>query len=199
MAGLSALDDLAAGQRGYFTRAQAVLYDVEDATLRRSSERGRLATVGRGVYRFAGAPEHPHEQIYAAWMSLSPRRVAWERAVDPDALVFGRSALIVYGVGDLVERRHEFAVPTLRRSRNEELAFRKRSWGPDDWRVVEGMTVARLEWVLVEAVRSGEEPGHLADALADARRLGLVDEHELSTRLSKVGRSSARAGRILSA
>jgi len=197
MARLSTLDDLAAGQQGYFTRAQACLHGVDDASLHRASDHARLLIVDRGVYRFASAPEHPHEQIFATWMSLSPRRATWERAMNPDALVFGRSALAVYGVGDLVERWREFAVPTVRRSRNSAVAFRKRSWGPHDWVVVEGMTVARIEWVVVEAIRSGEEPGHLADVLTDARRLGLLNEADLQARLSTVGRSSARIGRAL--
>ena len=197
MARLSALDGLSAGQHGYFTRAQARLHGVDDASLHRAAEHARLLIVDRGVYRFAGAPEHPHEQIFAAWMRLSPRRATWERAQIPDALVFGRSAFAVYGIGDLVERRHEFVVPTVRRSRNKDLAFRKRSWGANDWVVVEGMTVARIEWVFVEAIRSGEEPGHLADVLTDARRLGLLDEADLRVRLSTVGRTSARIGRAL--
>ena len=96
-----------------------------------------------------------------------------------------------------MERQHEFVVPTVRRSRNKDLAFRKRSWGANDWVVVEGMTVARIEWVFVEAIRSGEEPGHLVDVLTDARRLGLLDEADLRVRLSTVSRTSARIGRAL--
>ena len=199
MSRLSILDDLASGQQGYFTRAQARLHGVDDASLHRAADRARLLIVDRGVYRFASAPEHPHEQIFATWMSLAPRRATWERALEPDALVFGRSAFAVYGVGDLVERRHEFAVPKVRRSRNGAVALRKRSWGPNDWVVVEGMTVARIEWVLVEAIRAGEDQGHLVEALTDARRLGLFNEADLQVRLSKVGRPSARIGRTLAA
>ena len=196
MARLTVLDDLASSQQGYFTRAQAALCSVDDAGLRRAVARGRLAAVARGIYRIPGAPEHRHEALYAAWMALSPTRTTWQRTVDPDALVFGRSALAVYEIGDLKSIEHEFIVPRLRRTRLPDVALRTRTWNVDDWRVVEGMPIARPEWVIAEGIRSGEDPGHMADALADARNRGLVDAGYLEARISQLGRSARRADQM---
>ena len=86
--------EIANGQEGYVTRAQATAF-ITDVSLRRAVSDGRLVSPTRGVYRFSASPEHPHEELYAAWLLLDPKRTAAERLIDPDALVFGRSALEV--------------------------------------------------------------------------------------------------------
>ena len=197
MSRLTSLDDLASGQLGYVTRAQAAVLGVDDAGLRRAAGRGRLVAVARGIYRAPGAPEHPHEALYAAWLALNPCAPAPQRAIDPDALVFGRSALAVYGIGDLEPAAYEFALRHLKRARRPDLVLRVRPWGHGDWLVEEGMTVARPEWAIAEGVRSGEDPDHMATALADARHKGLVDESYLTSRFGRLGRRSASTARSI--
>ena len=195
VAELSVLDDLASSQLGYFTRAQAAAHRVDDSQLSRAVSRGRFVAAARGVYRVVGAPEHPHESLFAVWMGLDPVRATWQRTSHPDALVFGRSALMVWGIGDLPEIEHEFAVPRLRRLRTPGLVLRKRTWATEDWRPTEGMSVARPEWVITEGIRTGEELDHMAAVLSDARHAGLVDEGYLAACIARLGQSSARRAR----
>ena len=91
---LGGLAEITNGQEGYVTPAQARAL-ITDVSLRRAVSDGRLVSPARGVYRFSASPGHPHEDLYATWLLLDPKRTAAERLIDPDALVFGRSALEV--------------------------------------------------------------------------------------------------------
>lgn len=185
MTAVGELADYAAGQRGYFTRAQATELGVDDAGLRRALHSGRLEQAVRGVYRFAPAPPHRLERLFATWLQLEPRTWAWERLGAPDALVFGASALENWEVGDLPAPTATFAVSRARRTRLARTRLVVRRWGPDDWRVVDSLPTARVEFVVAELVHSHYDRGHLADALGDARRRHLVDERYLAERLGE--------------
>ena len=162
---------------------------------------GRSVTVGSfrlrwGVYRFSASPEHPHEELYAAWLLLDPKRAAAERLIDPDALVFGRSALEVLDLGDLPVHRHIFAVKTLRRLRRRDVVLKVRQWGPRDWVQAQGLPVARPAWVVAEMVAEGADLEHVQMIVADANRHRL-DTDELRSRLGELGPRGVRALEVL--
>jgi len=183
------------GQEGYITRAQARAV-VTDTSLRRAVDDGRLVSPARGVYRFAASPEHPHEALYAAWLLLDPDHTSGERLNDPDALVFGRSALEVLDLGDLPAYRHTFAVKAPRRLRRKDVSFRVRQWGPGDWMQAEGMPVARPAWVVAEMVADGADLEHMRMILGDANR-DRLDMDDLNSRLVQLGRRGSRALEML--
>lgn len=192
---LSDLAEIANGQEGYVTRAQARAL-LTDTSLRRAIDDGRLISPARGIYRFAASPEHPHEELYSAWLMLDPEHTSGERLMDPDALVFGRSALEVLGLGDLPAHRHTFAVQEPRRLRRRDVVLRVREWGPEDWFQAEGMPVARPSWVVAEMVAEGADLEHMRMVLDDARRHRL-DTDDLRTRLRHLGRHGGRALEVL--
>jgi len=189
------LAETANGQEGYITRAQARTL-VTDTSLRRAVDDGRLVSPARGVYRFAASPEHPHEALYAAWLLLDPDHTSGERLNDPDALVFGRSALEVLDLGDLPAYRHTFAVKAPRRLRRKDVSFRVRQWGPGDWLQAEGMPVARPAWVVAEMVADGADLEHMRMILGDANR-DRLDMDDLNSRLGQLGRRGSRALEML--
>lgn len=189
------LAETANGQEGYITRAQARTL-VTDTSLRRAVDDGRLVSPARGVYRFAAGPEHPHEALYAAWLLLDPDHTSGERLNDPDALVFGRSALEVLDLGDLPAYRHTFAVKAPRRLRRKDVSFRVRQWGPGDWMQAEGMPVARPAWVVAEMVADGADLEHMRMILGDANR-DRLDMDDLNSRLVQLGRRGSRALEML--
>jgi hypothetical protein len=189
------LAETANGQEGYITRAQARTL-VTDTSLRRAVDDGRLVSPARGVYRFAAGPEHPHEALYGAWLLLDPDHTSGERLNDPDALVFGRSALEVLDLGDLPAYRHTFAVKAPRRLRRKDVSFRVRQWGPGDWMQAEGMPVARPAWVVAEMVADGADLEHMRMILGDANR-DRLDMDDLNSRLVQLGRRGSRALEML--
>jgi hypothetical protein len=189
------LAETANGQEGYITRAQARAL-VTDTSLRRAVDDGRLVSPARGVYRFAASPEHPHEALYAAWLLLDPEHTSGDRLNDPDALVFGRSALEVLDLGDLPAHHHTFAVKAPRRLRRRDVTFRVRQWGPGDWLQAEGMPVARSAWVVAEMVADGADLEHMRMVLGDANR-DRLDIDDLNARLVQLGRRGSRALEML--
>jgi hypothetical protein len=192
---LQDLAEIANGQEGYVTRAQARNF-ITDGSLHRAVSDGRLVSPTRGVYRFSASPEHPHEELYAAWLLLDPKRTAAERLIDPDALVFGRSALEVLDLGDLPAHRHIFAVKTLRRLRRRDVVLKVRQWGPRDWVQAQGLPVARPAWVVAEMVAEGADLEHMQMIVADANRHRL-DTDELRSRLGELGPRGVRALEVL--
>jgi hypothetical protein len=189
------LAETANGQEGYITRAQARTL-VTDTSLRRAVDDGRLVSPARGVYRFAASPEHPHEALYAAWLLLDPGHTSGQRLNDPDALVFGRSAMEVLDLGDLPAHHHTFAVKVPRRLRRRDVTFRVRQWGPGDWLQAEGMPVARPAWVVAEMVADGADLEHMRMILDDAAR-DRLDIGDLNSRLVQLGRRGSRALEML--
>jgi hypothetical protein len=189
------LAETANGQEGYITRAQARTL-VTDTSLRRAVDDGRLVSPARGVYRFAASPEHPHEALYAAWLLLDPEHTSGQRLGDPDALVFGRSAMEVLDLGDLPAHHHTFAVKVPRRLRRRDVTFRVRQWGRGDWLQAEGMPVARPAWVVAEMVAEGADLEHMRMILDDATR-DRLDIGDLNARLVQLGRRGSRALEML--
>ncbi|NNN16633.1 MAG: type IV toxin-antitoxin system AbiEi family antitoxin domain-containing protein [Acidimicrobiaceae bacterium] len=179
MAPISSITELASAQEGYFTRAQAHELGIDDAGLRRALLSSRLSQPHRGVYRFAGAPIHSHEKLWAAWMGIDPIQPLWEKRSNPHALVFGPSALAVFGVGSVPSSLHSFAVDRLRRTRHDDTKLFHRKWVRKDFQLVQGMAVARIEWCIAELHKVGLDPTYLNDVLRDARWRNLIDEDYL--------------------
>ena len=77
------LQELAAGQWGLFTTAQARVRGVSRANLSHREQGGRLERLAHGVYRLGGVPVAPLDDLRAAWMSTEPIVLAWERGGYP--------------------------------------------------------------------------------------------------------------------
>lgn len=71
---LQRLFELAAGQAGHFTAAQARELDYSARSLVHHVAAGHVERVSRGFYRLVGVPAGPHEDVVAAWLRLAPRR-----------------------------------------------------------------------------------------------------------------------------
>lgn len=70
---LQRLFDLAAGQAGYFTAAQARELGYSARSLVHHVAAGHFERLGRGFYRLVGVPSDPHEDVIAAWLRFSSR------------------------------------------------------------------------------------------------------------------------------
>ena len=72
---LQRLFELAAGQAGYFTAAQARELGYSARSLVHHVTAGHVERLSRGFYRLVGVPASPHEDIVAAWLKLARRAV----------------------------------------------------------------------------------------------------------------------------
>jgi len=186
----AALADIAAGQRGFITRAQAVAAGADDDDLRRAARGGWLERAGHGLYRVVGAGVRANDEIYAAWLRLAPGRDAHERLAEPDAIVAGASAAAVYGVGDVPARVHEFIVFHRTQTRDADVRLHlRRDIGAQRWRVAEDLPVQEPADAAAWILDHGEgDPAHVGQLMREAIVTGLTDARQAEQALSPVAR-----------
>ncbi len=155
--------DLAEGQWGLMTRAQAKTAGIPDATFARYVGRGVLERIAHGVYRLRGAGEPDHLQLRAAWLQLDPARPAWERLDDPEvAVVSHTSAASLHGVGDLRPDIHEFTMPRRRQTRRKDVRMH-RGTVPDSERILlKGLPTTRAARMIADLLADHIEPEAVA-------------------------------------
>lgn len=187
---IGALAEIAAGQRGFITRAQAVAAGAGDDDLRRAVRSGWLERAGHGLYRVAGAGVRANDEIYAAWLRLGSGRDARERLTEPDAIVAGASAAAVYGIGDVPERVHEFIV--FRRTQTRDPGVRlhlRRDADAGRWRVADDLPVQEPADAAAWILDHGEgDPAHAGQLMREAIATGLADPRQSGRALEPVAR-----------
>jgi len=185
-----ALADIAAGQRGFLTRAQAVAARADDEDLRRAVRGGWLERAGHGLYRVIGAGVRANDEIYAAWLRLTPGRDVRERLAEPDAIVAGASAAAVYGIGDVPERVHEFIVFHRTQTRDPDVRLHlRRDIGAQRWRVADDLPVQEPADAAAWILDHGEgDPAHVGQLMAEAIATGLADPRRAAQVLGTVAR-----------
>ena len=193
--GWSAVLDLAAGQHGYFTRAQAAAFHLSDITLGRATRSGRLRRVQHGVYQVQGSGDLRWEDVWVAWLRLGPNLPAFERARKPDAIAAGLTAAWVYGIGDMQPEPMEFLVDQRRQSRLE-LRLRVTHCHSDDWEVFEGLPLQRVHKIVADLVAAHADEGHVVDLAIDALGKGLIDIADIEHALGSIEQQSPRAKNV---
>ncbi len=188
------LEEFAAGQHGYVTRAQANRVGVYDEMLARLVRSGFLDPADHGVYRFRGAPDLPWASLWVAWLRLDAGRDAFERAERPTEVARGSSAAWVHGIGDLVAEPHQFWTARPRQARRKDVAFRTGTLPPTDVAVVQGLPVTTAARTIADLVADHYDLEHVADAVADAIAARLLDEAELAAALGRTGSVRQRGG-----
>src|SRR6266545_6215010 len=86
---VAALEEFAAAQHGYVTRAQAAQAGVGDVLLLRPVADGHLERWEHGIYRFRGTPDLLWAGVWVAWLRLDPEHDAVERARHPTEIARG--------------------------------------------------------------------------------------------------------------
>jgi hypothetical protein len=184
------LADIATGQRGFITRAQAVAAGAEDDDLRRAVRGRWLERAGHGLYRVAGAGVRANDELYAAWLRLAPSRDVQQRLAVPDAIVAGASAVAVYGIGDVPQRVHEFIVLRRTQTRDSEVRLHLRQEiGAYEWRVVDDLPVQEPPIAAAWILDHGEgDPSHVGQLMREAIITGLTEPRHAAQVLFPVAR-----------
>lgn len=175
--------DLAAGQWGLFTSAQARghAYGASPQVLARLVDRGSLERLTHGVYRVTGAPPTPLDDLRAAWLTLDPSRIAGDRVLDEQpAVVSHRSAAVLYRLGDLDADRHEFTTVERKQSRRPDIGIHRGKLEPGEWTVVDGLPVTTVLRTCVDLAHTHTDGEHLAGVMRDAILARLAGIEELA-------------------
>jgi len=175
------VEDIAAAQSGYFTRAQAAASGVEDYRLQRAVAYQQIHRVGHGVYRVAGAGHDDYQDLRVMWLRLDPASGPRARTKNPTLWVSHNSAAMVLGLGVLIPFKHEFISTTRRQLRTDRAKIRVRSTGLErsEWVVREGFAVTSPLRTLADLDAIGTDGGHLGAYLFDALRSGAFRRSEV--------------------
>lgn len=174
---LRLLAEVTAYQWGMVTSAQASMHGITRLDLSRLAADGQLERVAHGVYKDAGAPVGPHDDLKAAWLSTEPKTMGEARIKDlaKGVVVAGESAADLHGIGDFRALRHEFVSPARRQSQRSAIRYRQRTLDPRDVMLVEGLPVMTLERTVADLVEDLQDLSLVADALRDASTQRLLD------------------------
>jgi Transcriptional regulator, AbiEi antitoxin len=191
------LEEFAATQHGYVTRAQANEVGVGDQMLRRLQIAGWLDRAEHGVYRMRGAHDLPWASVWVAWLSLDPARGALERARDPTEIVRGpTTSTAIYGIGDLRPEPYEFWTSRRRFVRRRDVRLRVGRLPHDDIRLVNDLPATTPIRTLADLVTDGYDGGHISDCLRDALNVGLIDRRDLPGALANALRRTLPKSRL---
>lgn len=184
MSGVLDVADLAAGQWGLVTTAQARVLGVSAQSVARLAGQGALERITHGVYRVTRAPASPLDGLRAAWLTLDPARPASDRLSDHNlGVVSHRSAAAVHGLGDLEADEFEFTSSTRKQSRRPGIRLHRGHVGVDQWSVVDGLPVTTVIRTIEDLAAARIDGGHLASIVRDALTRHQSDPHALTATL----------------
>lgn len=170
------LADLAAGQWGLFTTAQAKKLGFSSQRIARISDRGTIERLRHGVYRISGAPSVPDEQLRAAWLMIEPAITAGER-LDSEypAVASYRSAAKLHDLGDADADVMEFTTDHRKQSRLSDVRYRTAKVERDRRTLIDGLPVTTVLATIEDLAGDQLDGGHLAGIVRDAVTTGRVD------------------------
>lgn len=178
--------DLAAEQWGLVTTAQARELGASPQVLARLASRGALERMTHGVYRVAGAPSSPLDDIRAVWLALDPSRRASERRRDElPAVVSHRSAASLHELGDLEADELEFTSATRKQTRRPDVRIHRLPLDPGEWTLVDGLPVTTIARTIGDLAEARIDGGHLASAVRDAITKQQADDRQIAAVLRR--------------
>lgn len=196
------LREIAAGQCGLFTAAQARRERVQRYELARATIGGQLTRAHHGVYAFtdASAEKHPFEDWAAQWLALEPEADIGARLVDPDTVISHHCAAEIQDLGTIVSagRLHLTSVRRIGvQSKNVSAYRRPIGQRGHDWNVVAGLPVSSPGRIIEDLTAGAVDGSHIGTVIADAIAEGLLDYESAAKRLepyaSRRGESSGAA------
>jgi hypothetical protein len=180
---------LAVGQWGLLTTAQAAREGITRLQLARLTDAGVLERLGRGVYATTSSADE-HLGLRAAWLALDPARTAEERLKSPTTtgVVSHASAAGLHNLGDLLDDEHEFTLPQRKQTRRAGIRVHRGDLTEQDVTIVEGLPVTTEERTIADLLRAGNDPEHVAQIIGQGVRRGVVDLTDLAVHLDPLAR-----------
>jgi len=181
---IRALGAIAELQWGLLTTRQAADVGVSRLQLSRLAAAGALERVDQGVYRVAGAPQHEHQEILAAWLALTPHTES--AGGQPAVVVAGITAARLHGIGNLWLRELEFITPTRRTTRRPGIHLTARALSPDEITTAAGVPTLTAARVIADQVIAHADLSLVAEQIRDADYAGILNRSRLAEHLDAV-------------
>lgn len=183
------IQELAFGQAGYFTAAQAREIGYSYQAQKYHVDHGNWTRVDRGLFRLPGWPSHP-EDTYVRWVLWSGGR----------AVVSHASALAVHELSDVNPPHIHLTVPTDFRAGDDAVVTHSESLRDNDVESRGAWRITTVERTLAD-VAGGDLSQELIDsAVADALDRGMTTRRRLLRRAADSDdRTALRVERALAA
>jgi predicted transcriptional regulator of viral defense system len=182
------LFELASGQQGYFTSAQALTAGYSRSLLSHYSKEGRFARSRHGVYRLRQYPSSPNENVMAAWL-----------AVGKDSVVSHESALSMLRLVDTIPNQTHITVPRSRRYQKAwpgvKIHTTTRPLTKQQIVTREGLSITSPIQSILDFAESGGAPEQVGHAITQALQQGLITRRGL---IEAAQQRSERVERLVS-
>lgn len=163
-----ALYNIAEVQMGYVTTVQAGTAGVSTEAMVMMERRGSLERVSRGVYRLVHFPAQPLAQYMQATLWPYGRR----------GVLSHETALSLHELSDVDPAKVHITVPAdfrIQRAVPGYLAVHRSELSPDDVTRLGRMPITTPARTIRDCIRAHLEPALVTQAIAEARRVGMVD------------------------
>ncbi|MER5929358.1 hypothetical protein [Streptomyces sp. NPDC002054] len=162
---------VAAGQRGYFTAAQALEVGYSYQAQRYHAQRGNWLLVDRGIYRFREFADLPGEgdEQFVRWSLWSKGR----------AVISHATALAAHDLGTANPSRIHLTVPRGFRQKSDAVILHRADLKEGDTEARAGYRVTTPLRALAESAAADEDQDVLESAVAEALERGVVTRRRL--------------------
>jgi predicted transcriptional regulator of viral defense system len=157
------LFEVAEGQAGYFTAAQAAAAGFNPSLLSYHTKRGQFERVRPGVYRLKRFPSSPYEDLFVAWL--------W---TGPEAVISHDSALALYDLSDLLPAETHVTVPRTASRRRAGLRLHTNRLQPGDVTRYAGVPVTTAARTIADVASAGLADELVLQAIHEALQRGLA-------------------------
>ncbi|CAN5548157.1 type IV toxin-antitoxin system AbiEi family antitoxin domain-containing protein [soil metagenome] len=153
------LHELAFGQAGYFTAAQAISLGYTYQSQKYHADHGNWLRVDRGLFRLPGWPSEP-EDTYARWVLWSGGR----------GVVSHESALALHDLSDANPSRVHLTVPQGFRAADSAVVTHPGEIDTEDFEARGSWRLTTVERTLIDVAGSDASQEAVDQAVADALR-----------------------------
>lgn len=165
--GLRPVYDLAAGQGGYFTTAQAQALGVSRRALAYRVDTGDLTRVEHGIYRLTRHPSQPFEDVIVACL--------W---AGQDGVASHETALAIYGLADAMPAKIHVTVSRPFRGRRRGIIVHHAPLDEKERTVRDDVPITSVARTLADVARTSEAR-IVAAAAEQALSQGLISARRL--------------------
>ena len=172
---------IAEQQAGYFNSQQARATGYTQPLLAYHTRTGHFVRIKRGVYRLALFPEVPFADLFVAWLQAGQ-----------DSVISHDSALVVYGLSDILPSRIHITMPRTASRRRKDLRLHTNRLTPAEITRREGLPVTTVARTLADVITSGLGEEQVQQAVREAVARGLVSEKALLRYATRRGKRVSR-------
>ncbi|HYO45352.1 MAG TPA: type IV toxin-antitoxin system AbiEi family antitoxin domain-containing protein [Gemmatimonadota bacterium] len=180
------LVEIASGQKGYFTAAQARSCGYAWSLLSHHVASGNFTRVRRGLYRLREFPSSRHEEEMAAWLAIGSE----------ESVVSHQSALELLDLSDVIPSSTHVTVPRRRRGYRADPGITLHTTsvfpGPEDTVTIEGIRVTVPARSIADAAEIGMGPEQVELAVAQALHRGTTTRDKILREARTRGRATAQ-------